>query len=137
MEILAFRTFETGQPFSAASAYFWKVAASAPGTFPTTSRWLEVMVQPESSLSSVRVTLVLMLSGVRLAPPSWAESAIEKQAACAAAISSSGLVPGAFSKRVVKEYGVLDSTPPGAEMFPLPSFNPPFQTALAFLCIVV
>ena len=35
--IFAFRTFETGHPFSAASAYFWKVAASAPGTFPTTS----------------------------------------------------------------------------------------------------
>src|SRR5579872_1637251 len=37
IEILAFKTFETGHPFSAASAYFWKVAASAPGTLPTTS----------------------------------------------------------------------------------------------------
>ena len=35
--IFAFNTFETGHPFSAASAYFWKVAASAPGTLPTTS----------------------------------------------------------------------------------------------------
>jgi hypothetical protein len=35
--IFAFSTLETGQPFSAASAYFWKVAASAPGTLPTTS----------------------------------------------------------------------------------------------------
>jgi hypothetical protein len=35
--ILAFSTFDTGHPFSAASAYFWNVAASAPGTFPTTS----------------------------------------------------------------------------------------------------
>src|SRR5437899_12759997 len=95
------------------------------------------MVQPESSFSRLSVTLVLMLSGVRLAPPSCAESAMEKQAAWAAAISSSGFVPGAFSKRVVKEYGVLESTPPGAEMLPLPSFNPPFHTALAFLCMGV
>src|ERR1700756_5255116 len=136
MEIFAFSTFETGQPFSAASAYFWKVAASAPGTFPTTSRWLAVIVQPESSFSIVSVTFVLMLTGVRLAPPSCAERAIEKQAACAAAINSSGLVPGAFSNLVVKEYGVFESTPPGAEIEPLPSFKPPFHTALAFLCIV-
>jgi hypothetical protein len=38
MVIFAFRTFETGQPFSAPSAYFWNVAASAPGTLPTTFR---------------------------------------------------------------------------------------------------
>jgi len=37
IEIFAFNTFEIGQPFSAASAYFWNVGASAPGTFPTTS----------------------------------------------------------------------------------------------------
>src|SRR5215469_4289493 len=135
--IFAFSTFETGHPFSAASAYFWKVAASAPGTLPATSRWLAVIVQPESSFSMVRVTLVLMLSGVRFAPPNCADSAIEKHAACAAAISSSGLVPGAFSNRVVKEYGVFDKTPPGAEIVPLPSFKPPFHTALAFLCIVI
>ena len=35
--IFAFRTLDTGHPFSAASAYFWNVAASAPGTLPTTS----------------------------------------------------------------------------------------------------
>src|SRR5262249_11773882 len=103
IEIFAFKTLDTGQPFSAASAYFWKVAASAPGTRPTTSRWLAVMVQPESSFSRESVTFVLMLSGVRLAPPNWADNAIEKHAAWAAAINSSGLVPGAFSKRVVNE----------------------------------
>src|SRR5215471_3625326 len=95
------------------------------------------MVQPESSLSSERVTDVEMLSGVRFALPSCAESAIEKHAACAAAINSSGLVPGAFSNRVVNEYGVLDSTPLVADTIPLPSLRPPFHTALAFLCIVL
>src|SRR5579864_1055940 len=133
--IFALSTFETGHPFSAASAYFWNVAASAPGTLPTTSIWLCVIVHPESSLSNERVTVVEMLSGVRFAPPSCAESAIEKQPACAAAISSSGFVPGAFSKRVVNEYCVLFSTPPGADIVPLPSFNPPFQIALALRCM--
>src|SRR5215469_1525992 len=97
--------------------------------------WLAVIVHPESSFSMVSVTLVEMLSGVRFAVPSCADSAIEKHPACAAAISSSGLVPGAFSNLVVNEYGVLFSTPPGADINPLPSFNPPFQTALAFRCM--
>src|SRR5205807_1342951 len=93
------------------------------------------MVHPASSLSMVRVAFVLILSGVILAPPSWAERAIEKQAAWAAAISSSGLVPGVFSKRVAKEYGVFDNTPLVADTVPLPSLSPPFHTALALRCI--
>src|SRR4051812_44962127 len=97
--------------------------------------WLVVIVQPESSFSNDNVTVVEMLSAVRFAPPNCPDNAIEKHPACAAAISSSGLVPGAFSNRVVKEYCVLFNTPPGAEMLPLPSFRPPFQTALAFLCM--
>src|SRR6202167_5256654 len=97
--------------------------------------WLDVIVQPESSFSVVSVTLVLMLSGVRFAPPSCAESAIEKQAAWAAAINSSGFVPGPFSNRDVKEYCVSFSTPPGAEIDPFPSFSPPFHTALALRSI--
>ena len=51
----------------------------------------------------VSVAEVLMLSGVSFAPPSCADSAIEKHAACAAAISSSGFVPGVSSNRVVNE----------------------------------
>src|SRR5271166_989808 len=133
--IFAFSTFDTGHPFSAASANFWNVAASAPGTLPTTSMWLDVIVHPESSFSIVSVMLVEMLSGVRFAEPSCAESAIEKHPACAAAINSSGFVPGPFSNREVNEYCVLFSTPPGAEIDPFPSFNPPFQTALALRCM--
>src|ERR1700722_408188 len=97
--------------------------------------WLDVMVQPDSCFSMVRVTFVLMLSGFRFAPPNCAESAIEKQAACAAAINSSGFVPGQFSNREVNEYCVSFSTPPGAEIVPLPSFSPPFHTALALRSI--
>jgi hypothetical protein len=77
-----------------------------------------------------------MLSAVRFAPPNCADSAIEKHPACAAAINSSGFVPGAFSNRVVNEYGVLFSTPPGADIAPFPSFSPPFQTALALRCMI-
>src|SRR5438552_18106428 len=89
------------------------------------------MVHPESSFSRVRLAVVLMLSGVRLAVPNCAESAMEKHAACAAAISSSGFVPGVFSNRVVTDYGVLDTTPLVAETEPLPSIIPPIHTARA------
>src|ERR1700692_598306 len=99
--------------------------------------WLDVIVQPDSCFSIVRVTFVLMLSGFRFAPPNCAESAIEKQAACAAAINSSGFVPGPFSNREVNEYCVSFSTPPGAEIDPFPSLSPPFQTALAFRSIAL
>src|SRR5580692_7709834 len=59
-----------------------------------------------------------------------------KHPAWAAAMSSSGFVPGPFSNRVVKEYGALFRTPPGAESVPLPDFRSPFQTADAVRFIV-
>ena len=104
---------------------------SAPGTRPVTSIWLAVIVHPESSFSIVRVTFVFKVSGVRFAPPNCADNAIVKHPACAAAINSSGFVPGAFSKRVVKEYGVFDKIPLAEEIVPFPSLSPPFHTALA------
>src|SRR6187431_2341228 len=64
--------------------------------------------------------------------PSSAEKTIEKQPACAAAMSSSGFVPGPFSKRVPKEYWASLSTPLSVEMAPLPAFKSPRQTADAF-----
>src|SRR6202453_4278843 len=54
-----------------------------------------------------------------------------KHPACAAAISSSGLVPFSFSKRVLKEYGVAASTPESVERLPLPSRPVPLHTAFA------
>src|SRR3984957_21047569 len=99
--------------------------------------WLDVMVQPDSCFSMVKVTFVLMLSGFRFAPPSCAESAIEKHAACAAASNSSGFVPGPFSNREINEYCVSFSAPPGAEIVPFPSFSPPFHTALALRSIAL
>src|SRR5579872_6984683 len=96
---------------------------------------MAVMVHPESNFSRVRVALVLMLSGVSPAVPSCAESAMEKQPACAAAISSSGLVPGWSPKRVPNENGVLENTPLPEETAPEPSFKLPFHSALALRCI--
>jgi hypothetical protein len=60
---------------------------------------------------------------------------MEKHPACAAAINSSGLVPGVFSKRVANEYGVFDNTPLLDETTPLPSLRPPFHIALALRCL--
>src|SRR4029077_20887102 len=54
-----------------------------------------------------------------------------KQPACAAAISSSGLVPFSFSNLVLKEYGVSASTPESVERFPLPARPVPRRTAFA------
>src|SRR5476651_1147973 len=93
------------------------------------SRCDSVTVGPVGSISNVMVAVVLMDVGVKPALPSSAENAMEKQPACAAAISSSGFVPLPFSKRVLKEYCVSDKTPLAVEIVPLPSFKLPCQTA--------
>src|SRR6185436_21172344 len=72
-----------------------------------------------------------MDSGVMPALPSSAENAIEKQPACAAPISSSGLVPTPSSNRVLNEYCVFDSTPLSVEIVPLPVLRSPFHIAEA------
>jgi len=77
----------------------------------------------------VTIAVVLMLSGVSLAAPNCPEKAMEKQPACAAAMSSSGLVPMPFSKREENEYCVLDNTPLSELIVPLPSIIPPLHTA--------
>src|SRR5271163_1363742 len=54
-----------------------------------------------------------------------------KQPACAAAISSSGLVPTPLSKREPNEYWVSLRVVLWVVMLPLPSLSPPCQMALA------
>src|SRR5262249_50594084 len=100
--LAAARRREIGQVFFAFSAAAWKAALSALGMSAVTSRLILVTVKPASVFSNVAVAVVSMRSALRLDSPSTAESAMEKQAACAAAISSSGFVPGAFSKRCAK-----------------------------------
>jgi hypothetical protein len=90
-----------------------------------------VISNPPPVFSSVTVALVRMLCATRPASPSCADSAIVKQPACAAPISSSGFVPAPFSNRVPNEYCVFDSTPLSVEIVPLPVFRSPFHIALA------
>src|SRR6185437_5130046 len=71
-----------------------------------------------------------MRRGVNPACPRPSARAIEKQPACAAAISSSGLVPFSFSKRVLKEYRPSKAPLPGF-MVPDPSASEPFHSASA------
>src|SRR5215213_7273664 len=57
------------------------------------------------------------------------ESAIEKHPACAAAMSSSGLVPLPSSKRDLNEYGPSQAPEP-IFIVPLPCIMSPSQTAV-------
>src|SRR5258708_18906695 len=102
----------------------------------TRSRWLLVMEKPSPTLSRVMVAVVSNFCAVMPAPPSGAESAIVKQPACAAARSSSGLVPMPLSKREWKEYGVCLRTLLSVERVPLPAFRSPCQTADALRCMI-
>src|SRR6266576_1813917 len=79
--------------------------------------------------SSVTSAVVSMCSAVSLASPRMSDRAMVKHPACAAPMSSSGLVPGLPSKRLLKPYGYSLSAPLLVEMAPLPSLMPPCQTA--------
>ena len=75
------------------------------GTLAFNSRWLSVIAKPSGSFSNVIVQIVSRLSAVSPASPNCAESAIVKQPACAAASSSSGLVPLPVRKSRPKRIG--------------------------------
>src|SRR5882762_6308963 len=134
--ISALKSLDTGQPVSAAFTAASNLPLSAPGICATRSRWLFVMAKPSGSFSSEIVAVVSSRLAVMPALPSCAESAIVKHPACAAARSSSGLVPTPFSNRVLKEYCVCFRTPLSVEIEPFPSFSPPCQTADPLRCIV-
>src|SRR6266404_5498894 len=102
----------------------------------TRSRWLLVTEKPSPTLSRVMVAVVSSFCAVMPAPPSCAVRAIVKQPACAAASSSSGLVPMPLSKREWNEYAVCFSTPLSVESVPLPAFRSPCQTADALRCMM-
>src|ERR1700677_1764503 len=94
----------TGQPALAAAACSAKAAASTPGTRPTVTSAILVMVGAPSTIRRVTVASVLTDSGGVPACARMFDSAIEKQDACAAAISCSGLAPGPSSNRERNEY---------------------------------
>src|SRR5215212_4784928 len=90
------------------------------------------MAKPPSFGSRDTVAVVSIFVAVNPAPPRIMENAMEKQPACAAPMSSSGLVPCSPSNRVLKEYGFADKAPEPVESVPEPSLRVPCQTADAF-----
>src|SRR3984885_7483837 len=104
-------------------------ALSAPGIFADRCRCTEVMAKPSPCFSSVTSALVSICSAVSLASPRISDSAIVKQAACAAPISSSGLEPGLPSKRLAEAAGESLKAPLFVGITPLPSLIPPCHLA--------
>lgn len=131
MVISAFSSRETGQLSFALAAADSNAAVEISGILALTFRCTREIVQPASSFSRVTAAAVRMLSGLKFIVLNWAESAMLKHAACAAAISSSGFVPAPCSKRVTKEYGALAKAPLSVDITPSPVRNVPFQTAVA------
>src|SRR5205809_6893949 len=126
-----------GQFFFAPSAAARNLAESTLGTFADTSRWIDFTDHPASVLSKSSVAFVSIDSGWYPAWPSSFERAIEKQAAWAAATSSSGFVPGSSPKRIAKLYATPFTAPLAVDTVPLPSFSPPRHCALARRCIEI
>src|SRR6266568_756666 len=90
---VAASALETGQFTLASCASFWKVSSSMPGTTASVSRSMGLMAKPPGTGLKWTRAVVCTLVGVKPALASAFDSAIEKQPACAAPISSSGLVP--------------------------------------------
>src|SRR5213083_2010823 len=122
------RATDTGQVFLVSSACSRNFASSIPGTSASVFKSIEVILKPPSACSSFTVAVVL----TRLAGcPAFSrlnDSAMEKQPASAAPMSSSGFVPFPSSKRDENEYGPSKAPLPSF-MVPLPCFSVPSQTA--------
>src|SRR5258705_6995040 len=104
-----------------------------PRTVPVTSRLLETTVQASPTLSNVTVAVASSFCGGVPAFASPAESAMQKQLACDAARSSSGLViPCGASVRAAHETDrSLNFLLESALTTPEPFARSPFQIALA------
>src|SRR5712691_6497707 len=89
MSTLPFSACETGQFSAAVRAAAWNAASSIPSTRPVTSSFIAVIPVPGTN---VDVAFTFSRSGGLPASARPWERAIEKHDACAAAISSSGLV---------------------------------------------
>src|SRR5438034_10202506 len=94
------------------------------------------MAKPSATFSKVTSALVSMCSAVSWASPKISDSAIVKQPAWAAPMSSSGFVPGLPSKRLPKPYGYSFNAPLRVEMAPLPSLIPLCQAAAPYVFIM-
>src|SRR5690606_13415113 len=139
---IALSAAETGQISLALAAISLNLASSMPGTVPLTVSALPRISKPPPCFGWRSIS-ALTSSDSAGVPPSasmWA-SCMEKHAACAAAISSSGFVPDrpvSSSKRALK----LKGKPPRAPLWvlssrPEPLVREPFQITLAWRFIPV
>ena len=118
---------ETGQPVLAASAASRNPSASSPGTLPRTVSALFVIPVPGTKVTTADVR---RRSGGFPAFARPSERAIEKQAACAAAINSSGLVfpPDSSSERAAQLTSSGPKAPePTSSIVPDPLIRSPFH----------
>src|SRR5207302_9497689 len=92
---------------------------------------------PLSVVSKSKVAFVSTTAGRYPAWPRSFERAIEKQAAWAAATSSSGFVPGSSPHRIAKLYATPFTAPLAVDTVLLSSFSPPRHCALARRCIEI
>src|SRR3954453_2720676 len=101
------------------------------GTCARHSSFIVVIFCASLTFSIVQAAVVSIFTGGVPFFSRPTDSAIEKQAASAAARSSSGFEPEPSSKREANEYGA-DRLPLAFLKLPLPAFSVPSHTALAF-----
>src|ERR1700747_298178 len=102
-----------------------------PGTRPVVARAMLVIFGPPSTNRSVTVASVCTDSAVC---PAWArmfDKAIEKQDACAAAMSCSGVAPGAVSEAGLEGVPAGDRVPGGEGAGARGQVTLPFSTSLS------
>jgi len=92
-----------------------------------------VTVQPASSRSIVKAAEVASSPESDRLLPNSADSAMEKQPALRRGNQLLRIRAAPVSKRVLNEYCASGRTPLCVERVPLPSFNPPRQTAELFV----
>lgn len=123
---------EIGHPWPAAWAAVSNSAGVIPGTVPVTEMTMVVTFHPSPTLSKVAAALTSSRAGGFCMRPRPAERAMEKQAACAAASSSSGLVlPPEDSVRADQETAMEGRAPLVPCTVPCPRKRSFSQTALA------
>src|SRR5439155_13908795 len=127
---------ETGQPSFVSSAARPKAASSMPGTCPSTSILDVVIPSPGTNVTVADVDR--SVGGVPWLARTF-ESAIEKHAACAAAISSSGEdLPGSSPVRAAHVISSGPNVPlPTRSSVPAPVMRSPCHRACARLSAVI
>ena len=132
---MPFSAAETGQFSFASSAAATNDSSVIPGTTPVTSSADVVIPSPGTN---VTVAETSSRSGGVPAFAKRAENAIEKQDACAAAISSSGLViPPSSPVRAAQETASGPNAPlPTCSIVPEPFSRSPFQLTRACLSAI-